>query len=150
MLPSVRPVDAARGCWPVWECAGRIQISYACSRAQGLVPGFPAPFRRRLCHTLLDRLSVVQGTMVALAAMPLLPPKLCNPSVDAPTDASDKFGYLHGVGCCLLSGLSMQRVAAGQYGSARDGSRSHTRALGHRGWFLVFRPRFADGCAIPS
>ena len=46
-------------------------------------------------------------------------------SVDAPTDASAKFGYGHGIGCCLLSGLLMQHLTAGQYGSARDGSKSN-------------------------
>ncbi len=48
-----------------------------------------------------------------------------NTSVDAPTDASAKFGYGHGIGCCLLSGLLMQHLTAGQYGSARDGSKSN-------------------------
>jgi len=48
----------------------------------------------------------------------------CYPSVDAPEEATGKFGYVAVVGCCHLSGLLMRRIAAGPYGSSRTGTTS--------------------------
>lgn len=52
LQPSVRPICAAWGCWPVWEFADWIHITRACARHDGR-SWFSSPVLRLLPHTLL-------------------------------------------------------------------------------------------------